>query len=113
MPEEKFDSYEICLLNLKDVHGLDVRRIDTTPQSRDDGSVLKRSLITDGVIETGAEAAAYKAEYGTSVSSRNEPAGYVKHQYSWQRVEYACAGGILTGSRSQGFASPLFEPIRP
>lgn len=111
LPEERLADYATCLANLKNIHTLDLKRIDTAPQTRADGSVLQRSLVTEGVIETGPETAIYKAEYGVTVSARDAAAGRMKHQYSWERVEYTCAGGTLTGLTSQGYASPAYEPL--
>ncbi len=110
LPEERFDSYAICLTNLQNVQTLDVKRIDTTPVTRADGSILQHSLTTDGVIEGGAESATYKAEYGTTVSWRDAASQQMAHQYSWDRVAYTCAGGTLTGLNSKGYSSPSFEP---
>lgn len=110
LPTEELGTYAICLNNLTSVHRLDIARIDTAPVTRDDGSVLRRTLRTDGVIETGPEAAIYRAEYGVTVSAPDAASGQIRHQYSWDRVEYACTGGTLTGARSQGFSSPSFEP---
>ena len=110
LPEENLGTYAICLDNLKSVHQLDIARIDTAPVTRDDGSILRRTLRTDGAIETGPETAIYQAEYGVTVSALDAASGQIRHQYSWDRVEYACTGGRLTGTRSQGFSSPSFEP---
>lgn len=110
LPDEHLGSYADCLANLQNVHKLDVARIDTAPVTRPDGSILQHSLTTDGVIEAGPEAATYKAEYGTSVSWRDPASQQLAHQYSWDRVEYTCTGGTLTGVTSKGFSSPSFEP---
>jgi len=111
LPDETLESYAVCLANLNNVHKLDVARIDPTPVTREDGSVIRHMLITDGVIETGAEAASYKAEYGTTVTARDAAAGQLKHQYSYERVELNCAGPKLTGVSYQGYSQPLFEPL--
>lgn len=110
LPEETFESYAVCLTNLKNVHSLDVKRIDTAPQTREDGSVLRHSLTTEGVVETGPEAALYKAEYGTTVTATDEASKQIKHQYSWERTELNCSGPRLTGMTYQGYSQPLFEP---
>ncbi len=110
LPEQRFESYAACLAHLKTVHEQDVKRIDTAPVTREDGSVLQHSLTTQGVVEAGGEAASYSAEYGTTVSVRDAAAGQIKHQYSWERAAYRCDGGALSGETSSGFSSPLFEP---
>lgn len=111
MQEETLESYAGCLANLNAVHALDVRRLDLPPETRENGSVLKRSISTEGVVETGPEAALYKAEYGTTVSVTDAEARQIKHQYSWERVEMTCTGPKLAGTSQQGYSSASFEPL--
>ena len=110
LADERFESFEVCLVNLQNIHTLDVKRIDPAPETREDGSVLQRSLVTDGVVTTGPESAAYQAEYGVTVSARDAASGQIRHQYSWERVAFVCTGGTLSGVTSKGYSSPSFEP---
>lgn len=113
MPVEptRFRSFIECKTHLDEMRAHDAELVNR-PTSRSRASEPVVFLETEGVVQSGRRAR-YDARLGYVSRIVRKDLGMIQSQYSYSDNHFSCEDGTLTGTRTDGYHLPTFEPYQP
>ena len=112
IPPRSFPDYAACKAFLEQTARDDRAQAEAQPRETEPGVTRQMLVISDGVIESGREQAAYRAQIGAQFRRRDETRAAIVTTFSYDENSYRCQGGQLSGaSGARGYYQPGYEPI--
>ncbi|MGM3275306.1 hypothetical protein [Ralstonia sp. 24A2] len=108
---QQFDSFLACEAYLNQRHADDLQGTDGPPTPLENGGTREKLLKTEGVLQTGPEAAHYEARVSWVVRFINEARHAKQTNYLFEDVDLTCAGTTLRGTMHRGHAKPQMTPL--